>query len=65
MGQAFLPAVTIGIDPAATVENLAVRDCRMVNHLDMPIKFIGNRNNIAKVVLDNNVFIGNWTDRGD
>lgn len=60
-----LPAVTIGIDPEATVENLAVRDCRMTNRLNTPIKFINNRNKIAKVVLDNNVFIGNWTDRGE
>jgi len=60
-----LPAVTIGIDPKATVENLAVRDCRMVNRLNMPIQFISNRNKIAKVVLDNNGFIGNWTGFGE
>ncbi len=58
-----LPAATIGIDAKATVENLAVRDCRMTNRLPSPIKFIDNRGRIDSIVTDNNRFYGNWTSK--
>ncbi|MBQ6246638.1 MAG: hypothetical protein IJK04_07215 [Kiritimatiellae bacterium] len=58
-----LPASTIGIDAKATVENLAVRDCRMTNRLPAPIKFIDNRGRIDSIVTDNNRFYGNWTSK--
>ncbi len=59
-----LPSSTIGIDAKATVENLAVRDCRMTNRLTEPIKFIDNRGRIDSIVTDNNRFYGNWNLKG-
>jgi hypothetical protein len=59
-----LPSSTIGIDEKATVENLAVRDCRMTNRLSEPIKFVDNRGRIDSIVTDNNRFYGNWNSKG-
>ena len=57
-------ASTIGIDAQATVERLTVRDCRMVNRLARPIKFIDNRGGkLSGCVLENNVFHGEWTEK--
>ena len=58
--EACLPTATIGVDPAATVETLTVRDSRMVNRLEKPIKFIDNRGKIEKLVQENIVFRGKW-----
>ena len=55
-----LPASTVGIDAKATVENLAVRDCRLVNRLDVPIRFIDNRGRIDRLVSENNELRGMW-----
>lgn len=48
--------------PTTRIENLVIRDCRMVNRLDTPIKFVDNRGSIDKFVSENNEFVGSWTD---
>ena len=58
--ESCLPTATIGLEPESTVENLTVRDCRMVNRLDQPIKFLLNRGKIDNVVTNNIVFRGKW-----
>ena len=58
--ESCLPTATIGVDKEATVENLTVRDCRMVNRLDEPIKMLLNRGRIDQLVTENLVFRGKW-----
>ena len=58
--ESCLPTATIGVDPAATLETLTVRDSRMVNRLDQPIKFLLNRGKIDKIIKENIVFRGQW-----
>ena len=60
-----LPASTVGVDREATVENLSIRDCRMVNRLDGPITFIDNRGRVDRLVAENNVFRGAWQGTGE
>ena len=60
--ESCLPTATIGIDSQSAVENLTVRDCRMVNRLDKPIKFLVNRGRIDNVITNNIVFRGKWED---
>ena len=52
-----IPVETIGIDPKATVRHLTVRDCKMVNRLQEPIRFIVGRERVKKLTLENNEFI--------
>lgn len=59
-----LPASTIGVDEQATVENLAVRDCRQTNRLDQPIAFLSNRGRVDCFLAENNLFFGAWTRKG-
>ena len=62
-----IPVETIGIDPKATIRHLTVRDCKMVNRMEVPIRFIVGRERVEKLTLENNDFIsapGAWTDTG-
>ena len=62
-----IPVETIGIDPKATIRHLTVRDCKMVNRLEQPIRFIVGRERVEKLTLENNDFVaapGAWTDTG-
>ena len=58
--ESCLPTATIGIDREATVDNLTVRDCHMVNRLDEPIKLLLNRGRVDCLVTNNIVFRGKW-----
>ena len=63
-----IPVETIGIDPKATIRHLTVRDCKMVNRLEKPIRFIVGAERVEKLTLENNDFIsapGVWTDTGN
>lgn len=57
-----IPAATVGVDTQSVVENLVVRDSRMVNELGVPIKAFSIRGKVGKLINENNVFIGEWTD---
>jgi len=58
--ESCLPTATIGLEPQSTIENLTVRDCRMVNRLEKPIRFLLNRGRIDNIVTNNIVFRGKW-----
>ena len=63
-----VPAVSIRVDPQASVRHLTVRDCKMVNRLKEPIDFIVGKDRISKLTLENNDFIaapGEWKNVGD
>ena len=60
--ESCLPTATIGTDFHSKIENLTVCDCRMVNRLDKPIKFLVNRGRIDNVITNNIVFRGKWED---
>ena len=49
-----LPADTIGIDSRATVRRLTVRDCKMDNRLERPIRFLGLDGRVGTLVNENN-----------
>ena len=56
----YLISRTLGIDSPSRVENLTIRDCRMVNRLSDPIDFILNRGHVDELVTENNTFVGDW-----
>lgn len=58
--ESCLPTATFGIDSPSRVENLTIRDCRMVNRLSDPIDFILNRGHVDELVTENNTFVGDW-----
>ena len=49
-----LPADTVGIDSKATVRRLTVRDCKMDNRLERPIRFLGLDGRVGTLVNENN-----------
>ena len=55
-----VPVASIRVDKDAVVRRLAVRDCRMANHLDVPIPFIEKLGAIKDLVDENNEFSGSW-----
>ena len=60
-----LPSATFAaLAPTTRIENLVIRDCRMTNRLGTPIKFVDNRGSVEKLVVENNVFVGDWTEVG-
>lgn len=49
-----LPADTVGVDSRATVRRLTVRDCKMDNRLERPIRFLGLDGRVSTLVNENN-----------
>ena len=49
-----LPADTVGVDSRATVRRLTVRDCKMDNRLERPIRFLGLDGRVGTLVNENN-----------
>lgn len=55
-----LPAATVGIDPRATVNRLSLRFSKMDNLLGRPVRFIDGRDRVDNLILEKNIFGGEW-----
>lgn len=64
--ESTVPVETIGVDPQATIEHLTIRDGRMVNLLDKPIRYLVGRERIKHLTQENIDFVApksEWLDR--
>jgi len=60
-----VPVATIRVDSEAVVRRLTVRDCKMANRLDAPIRFLDVQGKLGRLTAENNDFEGRWTDLPD
>lgn len=52
-----IAVATIRVDEDSTVDRLTVRDCKVVNRMDMPMSFFDIRGRVKSATVENNAFV--------